>query len=302
MTFEQLSYIVETWKTGTILAASQSLNVSPPAISKAISNLENELQVNIFTRTRAGTVVTPEGEQLIHIAQKILQYAEDMHTIASAQQARTIKIECHPQDIMNVMPDIVRKLTTAYPQVDFNISLASISNLLAHVRSQQIDFGIFPMVSTFKPASEEIHFHAIASTHLCIMVASDSPLCERPFVTPADLVGYQIVLPDDPLILSLLQQAFAPIDLPHLLLKTNDPHLVKQMVLADNILGTCPECTNRDHPLVKSKRIALLPLKCQDEFLFMEYFYVHHSKKIISPVEKVFLNDLKDTFTKMMAK
>ncbi len=300
MTFEQLTYIVETWKTGTILSASQSLNVSPPAISKAISNLEDELQVNIFIRTRAGTTVTPEGEQIIELAQKILQDAEELRAVSSLKKSHTITVECHPRDIMNVIPNIVKALNTENPQIDFNISSSSISTLLSHIKKSKIDFGIFPMLSNFKPSSNEVVFHSIASTHLCVMAASQSPLCGKPFVMPIDLLPYQIVLPDDPLILSLLQKAFAPIKLPHLLLKTNDPQLVKQMVLTNNVLGTGPEFTNRNDPLIKNNQITLLPLKCHDDFLFMEYYYVYNTKKKITPIDTVFLKHLKSTFRQMV--
>lgn len=300
MTFEQLTYIVETWKSGTILSASQSLNVSPPAISKAISNLEDELQVNIFTRTRSGTTVTPEGEQIIQLAQKILEDAKELRALSSIKSSHTIKIGCHPQDIMNVMPNIVKALNKDYPQIDFNISLASISTLLSQIKNQEIDFGIFPMVNNFKLSSKEIVFHSFASTHLCIMAPAHSPLCSKPFVTPSDLSTYKIVLPDDPLILSLLQKAFDPIELPHLLLKTNDPQLVKQMILTNDVLGTGPEFTNRNDPLIKNNQITLLPLKCHGEYLFMEYFYTHNSKKKITSVENIFLKHLKSTFQQLL--
>ena len=58
MTFEQLRYIIEIQRAGTILAAAEKLNVSPPAISKAISNLEDELQINIFILTKTGSYPT----------------------------------------------------------------------------------------------------------------------------------------------------------------------------------------------------------------------------------------------------
>ena len=47
---------------GSISAAARHLYISQPAISKSISNLENELQTHLFERTSRGVSLTEEGQ------------------------------------------------------------------------------------------------------------------------------------------------------------------------------------------------------------------------------------------------
>mgnify|MGYP000332268249 CR=1 FL=1 len=49
---------------GSISAAARHLYISQPAISKSISNLENELQTHLFERTSRGVSLTEEGQLL----------------------------------------------------------------------------------------------------------------------------------------------------------------------------------------------------------------------------------------------
>ena len=51
---------------GSISAAARHLYISQPAISKSISNLENELQTHLFERTSRGVSLTEEGQLLFH--------------------------------------------------------------------------------------------------------------------------------------------------------------------------------------------------------------------------------------------
>ena len=57
----RIFYVVATY--GNITKASLALNISQPAISKAIKNLEFSLGGTLFTRTKRGVVLTREGEE-----------------------------------------------------------------------------------------------------------------------------------------------------------------------------------------------------------------------------------------------
>lgn len=61
MNIEQLMYIVEVAKVRSLGEAAKTLNISQSALSQAITKFENELNIKIFNRTRAGTIPTKEG-------------------------------------------------------------------------------------------------------------------------------------------------------------------------------------------------------------------------------------------------
>lgn len=62
MQIQQLTYFVAIAEQGSINKAAEKLFVTQPNLSKAISNLENELKVRIFNRTNKGVVLTDEGK------------------------------------------------------------------------------------------------------------------------------------------------------------------------------------------------------------------------------------------------
>ena len=61
MTLVQLRYAIEIAEAGSISAAAARLFVAQPSLSKAISELEHEMGIQIFERSRRGVEVTEEG-------------------------------------------------------------------------------------------------------------------------------------------------------------------------------------------------------------------------------------------------
>ena len=73
MTFQQLSYIVEIAKCGSINKAAQKLFLSQSGISTAVRELEDELGVRFFTRNNRGVEFTPEGKEFLGYATSLLE-------------------------------------------------------------------------------------------------------------------------------------------------------------------------------------------------------------------------------------
>ncbi|NGY80006.1 LysR family transcriptional regulator [Bacillus megaterium] len=65
MNIEQLKHIVEIDKTGSLKEAAGNLHITLPALSQSIKNLEKELNIMIFHRSRRGSIPTEEGHRLI---------------------------------------------------------------------------------------------------------------------------------------------------------------------------------------------------------------------------------------------
>ena len=58
MTLQQLRYVIEVAKTGSMNVAAKQLFVSQPSLSMAIRELENDVHISIFERTTKGVVIT----------------------------------------------------------------------------------------------------------------------------------------------------------------------------------------------------------------------------------------------------
>ena len=64
MTFQQLTYVVEISKCGSINKAAHKLFLSQSGISTAVRELEEELGIQFFVRSNRGVEFTPEGKEL----------------------------------------------------------------------------------------------------------------------------------------------------------------------------------------------------------------------------------------------
>ena len=84
MNILHLKYAVETAKAGSLSKAAEALYMNQPNLSRAIKELENSLGITIFDRSSRGIEVTPEGEEFLGYARKILRQIDDVEAIYKA--------------------------------------------------------------------------------------------------------------------------------------------------------------------------------------------------------------------------
>ena len=78
-----------------ITKASEELNISQPAISKSIKNLEEQLGGQLFVRTKRGVVLTSEGKEFYNYIKQAIEYinnAENKFTDLINLETGNIKI------------------------------------------------------------------------------------------------------------------------------------------------------------------------------------------------------------------
>ena len=73
MNIQQLRYVVETADRGSMTAAATELFVAQPALSRAVRQLERELDVTIFRRAGRGIALTTRGEAFVARARGVLR-------------------------------------------------------------------------------------------------------------------------------------------------------------------------------------------------------------------------------------
>ena len=76
-----MKYAVEVAKEGSINKASEKLLIAQPNLSRSIKELESDLGISIFARSAKGMTLTPEGEEFINYAKKILHQIYEIEMI-----------------------------------------------------------------------------------------------------------------------------------------------------------------------------------------------------------------------------
>ena len=98
MTIQQLQYVLEIAKVGSISQAAKNLFLSQPNISNAVKNLENELNTTLFIRTPTGMVLTEQGEQLVQHAGTIIHELNEISAAVHSPSTYYFRL-AYPRDI-----------------------------------------------------------------------------------------------------------------------------------------------------------------------------------------------------------
>lgn len=96
MTFQQLQYILEINRTGSISGAAKSLFISTSSVSLSLSSLEKELGYPLFARTQKGLVPTEQGKQVLDYANQICRTCNLLHKVGQ-DTVRTLRINATDQ-------------------------------------------------------------------------------------------------------------------------------------------------------------------------------------------------------------
>jgi DNA-binding transcriptional LysR family regulator len=114
-------------ETGNFTGAAEILGVTPAAVSRSISRLEQRLGVRLFLRTTRNVKLTPEGELYWKECQLALeQIAEAERAIAGAQTvpSGTLRISVSAAYGTYRLLPLMPTFTDAYPQIDLEISIS----------------------------------------------------------------------------------------------------------------------------------------------------------------------------------
>ena len=120
MTFQQLQYLTEANKAGSISQAAKNLFLTPSSVSVAISGLEEELGYPVFARTPQGLVPTAEGQKVLRYASRILEnyrLLEDVHVSSGG-----INLNLADHDVLSA---VFAKLVKEYENKDVSFTLTS---------------------------------------------------------------------------------------------------------------------------------------------------------------------------------
>lgn len=232
-TFRRLEYFVVVGEEGSIAGAAEKLKVSPPSISTALVQLEDEFRTQLFVRHHAhGMSLTSGGRRLFHEAKKLLHHADNLRNIA-ADLSECISGELHIGCLQTVAPVLLpflrRRFEEDFPEVQIRQWENHHAALLQGLLDAEMDLCITYDYDLALPP--DIEFLPLADMPAYVMLAAAHPLAKRPFIVPADLAAQPFILLDLPFsakyFLSLFERAGVA---PTIVARSKDMALVRSMV------------------------------------------------------------------------
>jgi DNA-binding transcriptional LysR family regulator len=148
--------------------AAERLFTSQPAVSAQVRALEEELGVRLFDRTSRGMVLTTAGVALQEHARRVVDASRDFklraETLRDTVSGELVVGLNNPPEVLRLV-DILRLVTTAHPELRYEMVNGSSGVILQGIEEGSIGIGFFEGDC----ASSRVTFHDLAETELCLV-------------------------------------------------------------------------------------------------------------------------------------
>jgi len=198
-TLRQLAYFVAAGEVGGVTLASERINISQPAISAAISQLEAEFGLQLFVRHHAqGLSLTPAGQRFLHAAKALLQQAENIHGIAdevTQSASGPLNVGWFRTLSPMLIPELCKRFMLQSPAVRLQVCEEDEATLMAKLRRAEIDLALTYAIHL----TDDIAFEPLAELPIYVLLASDDPLAQRESISLFEVAAKPFIQLDMPL-------------------------------------------------------------------------------------------------------
>jgi len=189
----QLEIIRAIAETGSFTAAGHKLHVSQSAISRQILLLEEELKEPAFLRVGRRIRITPAGEALLQLSNRVFQDLKD--TIAGITDSQEslrgqIRLLGGMTVCLYVFPPLLTEIKRQHPEIDLKLVTGSSERCIQHLRAGTGDMALL----TLPVDHPDMVAVPVMQEELMIVTAAKHPLSRKRKILPQDLVGQPFVL------------------------------------------------------------------------------------------------------------
>jgi len=177
---------------GTTTHAADALGLTQSTVSRLISQLEEELGLNIFDRRHGRLLITPEGRQFFSVAEKVLSGIDQI--TATARDIRTLRtgalrIIAMPALAFGLLPVPIARLNACHEKVKVAIDTGTREELEEGVASGQYDLGL----ATLPIDRDGIESENLANIDSVCIAPAGHPFAAKKKVTAQDMEGLNFV-------------------------------------------------------------------------------------------------------------
>ena len=210
MNLLHLKYAIEVAKCGSMGKASETLLIATPNLSRSIKELEADLGIQIFERTKNGMILTPQGEEFLNYGKEILKQIDDVEKFykegAPKKQKFSISVPraCY---ISEAFAEFSKTLSNEPAEIFYKEtnSQRTINNMLNH----EYKLGIIRYAADydryFKTMLEEkgFQYELVNEFSYSLIMSENNPLAKKENIAFSDLKGYIEIAHADPFVPSM---------------------------------------------------------------------------------------------------
>lgn len=188
-----LRLVITVASEGSLTQAGAQLNVTQPALSRHLRNLETRLGAPLFVRTGARMVPTATGDLLLrHAADVLEQLARTERALqaSSDEQQRVLRVGTECYTGYHWLPGVANRFAASHPSTEIEIAFDAAGDPLPALRDGRIDVALLTAPRNDKWLSVSKLF----LDELVAVVAPRHPWAGRQFVNPADFANTRLLL------------------------------------------------------------------------------------------------------------
>ena len=197
MTLQQLKYVVTVAEAGSITEAAERLYISQPSLTKAIHMIEEEMQLQIFLRSKKGVILTREGEEFLSYARQLLEQAALMKERFGGVASRNprFSVSCqHYSFAVNAFVDLVKEYD--YQRYDFTLRETQTREIIEDVSSGKSEIGVLYLSNHNEEVirkllkKNELVFEELFVARPHVFIYRNHPLAEKEEIRLEELDPY----------------------------------------------------------------------------------------------------------------
>lgn len=192
MELRQLRYFLAVAEELHFGRAAKRVHISQPPLSQQIRQLEEELRVRLFYRTKRKVELTDAGRTFAGEARLILQQVDQAAGLAveaNRTKLSTLIVGCSPANVTVVFP-VLKEFANRYPKVHFVVkSLTSLEQVEA-LRGGRIDVGFV----TLPVERDGLEMETVLRERLMVAMRENHPLSNRRRVPLRALANETLIL------------------------------------------------------------------------------------------------------------
>lgn len=201
MNITQMKYFIVTAKCLNFTKAADKLFISQPALSKQITAMERELNMQLFIRSNRSVKLTPPAKILLEEFEKIYTlYNQAIQMAANSFKGLSGELNIGILEgtyVGDLFPRILTYFEQNYPNIKINLRNYSFNLLVEKLYSNELDF----IITLFFDVEyrEKIQYRIIEKTRDHVVVHKNHPLAKKKKVSLADFAEdtFIMVSPED---------------------------------------------------------------------------------------------------------
>ena len=195
MELRLLRYFLAVVREGNITKAADFLHITQPTLSRQIAQLEEELDVVLFSRDTRRLELTNEGILLRRRAEEILALVDKTEqelSLSEEMVSGMVSVTCGEIESVWLLAELFQAFSAKYPNVTYGLYTGN-----AEYSKERIDSGLADIGLLLEPVDiDRYDFIRLPVVERWgVLMRTDDPLAQKDYVTPADLAGQKVVLP-----------------------------------------------------------------------------------------------------------